>query len=332
MKKILGLAMFLAILYGALLMADPSARTGRNHINLAKLIGHFGILCLAVTPVIITGGIDLSIGAVVGYCATTLAILLNDYHWNPHLAVATVLCMGASIGLLNGLFITKLGLQPFVVTLCGLFIYRGLSRWIADDKIKGLGGTDAFDWYKEVLHDGDLFGIPKFFVIFLVLAGVLAVMLHLSVYGRYWLAIGANEKTAYYSGIRVDRYKILAYVFCSLLCAIFAVLYLTEYNSAAPSEAGNFFELYAIAGAVLGGVSLRGGEGNVLGVMMGTMILWILPNFTRMWGISDKLQYTVIGVALLLGAIVDEMLRQRQKIGAILLTLVRVVRSFGLTE
>lgn len=332
MKKLIGLALFLAVLYGALLMADPSARTVRNHINLAKLIGHFGILCLAVTPVIITGGIDLSIGAVVGYCATTLAILLNDYHWNPHLAVAFVLFTGASIGLLNGLLITKLGLQPFVVTLCGLFIYRGLSRWIADDKIKGLGGTDAFDWYKAVFHDGDLFGIPKFFVIFLVLAGVLAVLLHLSVYGRYWLAIGANEKTAHYSGIRVDRYKILAYVFCSLLCAIFSVLYLTEYNSAAPSEAGNFFELYAIAGAVLGGVSLRGGEGNVLGVMMGTMILWILPNFTRMWGISDKLQYTVIGVALLLGAIVDEMLRQRKKIGAILMTLVRVVRSFGLTQ
>jgi ribose transport system permease protein len=326
MKKLLGLGMFLALLYAALLMADPSARTVRNHINLAKLIGHFGILCLAVTPVIITGGIDLSIGAVVGYCATTLAILLNDYHWNPHLAVATVLWMGACIGLLNGLLITKLGLQPFVVTLCGLFIYRGLSRWIADDKIKGLGGTDAFDWYKAVFHDGDLLGIPKFFIIFLVLAGVLAVLLHLSVYGRYWLAIGANEKTAHYSGIRVDRYKILAYVFCSFLCAIFSVLYLTEYNSAAPSEAGNFFELYAIAGAVLGGVSLRGGEGNVLGVIMGTMILWILPNFTRMWGISDKLQYTVIGAALLFGAIVDELLRQRQKVLAFL---IRILSLFG---
>ena len=318
MKKLVGLAIFLAVLYGALLMSDPSAGSARNHIILAKLIGHYGILCLAVTPVIITGGIDLSIGAVVGFCATMLAMLLTDYHWNPHLAVATVLAMGAVIGLINGILVTKLGLQPFVVTLCGLFIYRGLSRWIADDKIKGLGSTSTFDGYKTLFHDGDLFGIPKFFVIFLVLAGILAVILHLSIYGRYWLAIGANEKTAYYSGIRVDRYKILAYVFCSLLCAIFSVLYLTEYNSAAPSETGNFFELYAIAGAVLGGVSLRGGEGNVLGVIMGTMILWILPNFTRMWGISDKLQYTVIGVALLFGAIVDELLRQRQKVSAFL--------------
>lgn len=328
MKKLIGLWMFLVILYGALLLADPSARTVRNHVNLAKLIGHFGILCLAVTPVIITGGIDLSIGAVVGFCATTLAILVNDFQWDVHYAVMTVLVMGAFIGWINGMLITKLGLQPFVVTLCGLFIYRGLSRWIADDKIKGLGGTDAFDGYKAFLHDGDLFGIPKFFVIFLVLAGILAVLLHLSVYGRYWKAIGANEKTANYSGIRVDRYKIFAYVFCSFLCAIFSVLYLTEYNSAAPSEAGNFFELYAIAGAVLGGVSLRGGEGNVLGVIMGTMILWILPNFTRMWGISDKLQYTVIGAALLFGAIVDELLRKRQRLFGIILFLL-VLGAFG---
>lgn len=309
MKKLIGLGTFLVVLYVALLQADPSAGSLRNHLNLAKLIGHFGILCLAVTPVIITGGIDLSIGAVVGFCATTLAILLNDLKWNIHAAVATVLVMGAGIGLVNGILITKLRLQPFVVTLCGLFIYRGMARWIANDGIKGL--EDTFDSYIDLFHDGDVFGLPKFFAIFLVLAAILTVILHFSVYGRYWLAIGANEKTAYYSGIRVDRYKILAYVFCSLLTAIFSVLYLTEYNSAAPSDTGNFLELYAIAGAVLGGVSLRGGEGNVLGVIMGTMVLWILPNFARMWGISDKLQYTVIGAALLLGAVVDEMLRRR---------------------
>ncbi|HQR43176.1 MAG TPA: ABC transporter permease, partial [Gemmatales bacterium] len=191
----------------------------------------------------------------------------------------------------------------------GLFIYRGLARWIANDGIKGLGGN--FSFYVEWFRDGDVLGIPKFFVIFLVMAAALAVVVHFSIYGRYWQAIGANEKTAFYSGIRVDAYKILAYVICSLFAAFFSVLYLTEYKAATPSDTGNFFELYAIAGAVLGGVSLRGGEGNILGVIMGTMILWILPNFTRMWGISDTLQYTVIGVALLLGAIVDEVLRRR---------------------
>lgn len=312
MKKLIGLATFLVILYIALLASDPTARSVANHINLAKRIGLFGILCLGVTPLIISGGIDLSIGAVVGFCATALAILINDKQWNPHAAVATVLGMGIAIGFINGLLVTRFRLQPFVVTLCGLFIYRGLARWIANDGIKGLGSNFAF--YVEWFRDGDFLGMPKYFIIFLVLAAILAVVLHFSVYGRYWQAIGSNEKTAFYSGILVDWYKILAYVICSLFAAIFSVLYLTEYKAATPSDTGNFFELYAIAGAVLGGVSLRGGEGNILGVIFGTMILWILPNFTRMWGISDTLQYTVIGLALLLGAIIDETIRRKQSV------------------
>src|SRR5262245_59827405 len=112
MKKLLGLFVFLLVLYVALRHADPSAGSLRNHLNLAKIIGHFGILCLAVTPVIITGGIDLSIGAVEGFCATMLAIMLNDWKWNIHLAVAATLGMGAGIGLINGILVTKLRLQP----------------------------------------------------------------------------------------------------------------------------------------------------------------------------------------------------------------------------
>jgi ribose transport system permease protein len=310
MKKLIGLSIFLTLLYGALLMADPSARSAENHINLAKRIGLFGVLCLGVTPLIISGGIDLSIGSVVGFCATLLAMLLKDYHWNPHRAVLLILVVGFTIGLINGTLVAKLRLQPFVVTLCGLFIFRSLARWIASDETKGVGGTD-FSWYVEVFKNGDLLGIPKFFVIFLVLALIVGIILQGSVYGRYLFAIGANEKTARYSGINTERYKLSAYVVCSLFTAFFSVLYLTEYSSAAPSDAGNFFELYAIAGAVLGGVSLRGGEGHIVGVILGATILWILPNLTRMWGIDDKLQDTVIGAALLIGAVVDEILRGR---------------------
>lgn len=312
MKKLIGLIVFLAMLYAALLLADPSARGVDNHKNLARRIGLFGILSLGVTPVIITGGIDLSIGAVMGLCTMVLAILLGKPGWSPHWAVMTVLGLGAGIGLVNGLLITKVRLQPFIVTLCGLFLYRGISRWISDDHIIGLEDSKVFDAYIETLHEGVFFGMPKVFVIMLALAAVLAIILHFSVYGRYWLAIGANEKTALYSGIRVDRYKIFAYIYCSLMTAIFSILYFAEQNSAgSPSSTGNFYELYAIAGAVLGGVSLRGGDGNVLGVIIGTTILWILPNFARMWGIPDTLEFTVIGAALLIGAVVDEVLRRR---------------------
>ena len=140
---------------------------------------------------------------------------------------------------------------------------------------------------------------------------VAGVFLHFSVYGRYMMAIGSNEQAARYSGIATDRHKIVAYVLCSALAAFYGALYLMENNSSQPSQTGSFLELYAIAGAVLGGCSLRGGEGSIAGILMGTALLTILPNFVKMWGVPDELEYTVIGTALLVGAILDEMLRRR---------------------
>ena len=308
MKKLFGLFLFLLMIYCLLLWLVPEARSISNHENVAKRIGRYGILCLGVAPLIISGGIDLSIGSVVCFCATCLAMMVNDLQMNQHTAVALTLGIGLIAGMINGLLVTQLKLQPFVVTLCGLFIYRGLSRWIADDETKGV--RNYLNYYVE-LFSGDILGVPKFFIIFIVLAIVLSVVVHLSVYGRYWMAIGANEKTAFYSGIAVNRYKVVAYMICSLAAAFSAVLFLAENRSCMPSTTASFYELYAIAGAVLGGISLRGGEGNILGVILGTTILWILPNFTVMTGIKDALQDTVIGGALLVSAILDELLRRR---------------------
>jgi ribose transport system permease protein len=314
MKKLVGMVVFLAVLYVALLYADPNAGSAQNHYNLGKRIGFYGILCLGTAMLIITGGIDLSLGSVVGLSATIMAILLIDYGWPPALALAAVLAAGLCIGIVHGLLVTKLKLQAFVVTLCGLFIYRGAARWIAGDTVKGLGGlTPPLQNFKDLVYKSDVFGMPKFLVIFLLLCGLATVFLHLSVYGRYFFAIGSNERAARYSGIATERYKILAYVICSVLASFCGVLFLFEHNSAQPSETGSFFELYAIAGAVLGGCSLRGGEGSVFGVMIGTTILWILPNLTKMWGIPDEFEYMVIGGALLLGAILDELLRPRSE-------------------
>ncbi len=308
MKKLIGLVVFLVLLYAALLIADPGARSAGNHFHLGERIGLYGILSLAAGLLIITGGIDLSMGSVVGLSATVLAMLMMERRWPPVLAMGAVLLLGAVIGLVNGLLVTKLRVQAFVVTLCGLFIYRGAARWIANDQQKGLG--TQFRQWKSLLA-GDLFGLPMALVIFVVLALLATVFLHFSVYGRYFYAIGSNERAARYSGIATDRYKVLAYVLCSMLTAFFAILYLMKSNSAQPSETGTFFELYAIAGAVLGGFSLRGGEGTVLGILIGTAILWILPNLTNMWGVPSSLEPSVIGGALLVGALLDEVLRPR---------------------
>ncbi|HVU87990.1 MAG TPA: ABC transporter permease [Pirellulales bacterium] len=312
MKKWLGLALFLLAIYLLLLLADPGARSAYNHVNLGRRIGLYGIISLGASILIITGGIDLSIGSTIGLCATVMAMLLVDYHVNPLLAIVAVLALGAAIGLANGLLVTKLRVQAFVVTLCGLFIYRGAARWLSRDQVKGLG--TGYESLKYWLSDSrDILGLPMSLVIFLGFAALATVFLHRSVYGRYMFAVGSNEQAARYSGIAVDRYRILAYVLCSTLAALFSILFLMEQNSVQPTETGSFFELYAIAGAVLGGCSLRGGEGSVLGVIMGTAILWILPNFTKMWGVPSELEYTVIGAALLIGALVDEGLRRGAK-------------------
>jgi ribose transport system permease protein len=308
MKKLIGLSVFLLVLYASLLVANEGARSAKNHYDLGDTIGLFGVISLAAGLLIITGGIDLSIGSVVGLSTTVLAMLLIDYRWHPVAAMAAVLALGMTIGLINGLVVTKLRVQAFVVTLCGLFIYRGVARLIAGDSQKGLG--THFKELKTFLV-GQHFGLPMPLIILALLLLLATVFLHFSVYGRYFFAIGSNERAARYSGIATDRYKILAYVLCSGLTAFFSILYLMEYNSAQPSGTGNFFELYGIAGAVLGGCSLRGGEGTVFGILVGTAILWILPNLTIMWGVSSSFEPFVFGCALLVGALLDEILRPR---------------------
>jgi ribose transport system permease protein len=343
MKKNIGILAFLLVVYAFLLLADPTARSAQNHFHLARRVGLFGILSLGAGMLIISGGIDLSIGSVVGLCATLFAMLMRGESWlgrtfmektGTHneaiiafFAIVVVLLTGALIGFINGILVTKVRVQAFVVTLCGLFVYRGMARWLGSDSVKGLGVT--FPALKRVLYaDDEMWGllrpinrwleslhlpqvaVPVSLVIFSVLVVAATIFLHFSVYGRYFYAIGSNERAARYSGVATDRYKLLAYVMCSTLAAFFAVLYVMQENSSQPSLTGNFYELYAIAGAVLGGCSLRGGEGNISGICIGTTILILLPNLVNMWGISSTLDYTVIGAALLLGAILDEVLRR----------------------
>lgn len=341
MKKLLGLTTFLVLLYASLLWAlgqnipatGDSARDRERYVqtvkktnyNLLRRVGFYGILSLGVGILIISGGIDLSIGSVVGLSAVVLVVLLTGQwpawlppDWrtgplSPWLAIPAVLGLGAMIGLLHGVLATKLRLQPFIVTLCSLFIFRGLARWLTGDAALGL--EDRCQELRQVLYREDLLGLPKFLIIFLALAAVASVVLHLSVFGRHLFAVGSNEKAARYSGIAVARTRILAYVGCSLLAAWGGCLYLMEHNAAQPTETGNFFELYAIAGAVLGGCSLRGGDGTVLGIILGTAIIWILPTLTTMWGVPATLEYFVTGLALLIGAVGDEWLRHRMQPG-----------------
>lgn len=235
--------------------------------------------------------------------------------------VALGLVAGISLllGLMHGILVTKLKLQPFVVTLCGLLYYRGISRWLVDDQTMGFG--NEFSNSLSLLGNGklvvwqaadgsDSFGIPYPFFVLVITAVASAILLNKTIWGRYMLALGRNEDAARYSGINTDRMTTLAYVISAMLAALGGILFALASNSVAPSSFGNFFELYAIAAAVLGGCSLRGGEGGILGVIIGTALMQILYNLIVLLGISDKLEFAIIGAVILLGVTADEVVRR----------------------
>ncbi|OAI48043.1 hypothetical protein AYO44_01165 [Planctomycetaceae bacterium SCGC AG-212-F19] len=320
MARLVGVVLMVGVLYVALMSTFPEAMSVNNHQVLARRLGFYGVLTLGVGILIVAGGIDLSIGSLVGLAAVNFGLLLPIFArhgealgrlW-PVLAAGVVIAGSAVVGLFHGLLITKLRLQPFLVTLCGLFMYRGLARWESRETSVGLIDNADLDWLRAFLVSGNLFGVSHLLLWLLLIAAVLAVLLHGSVYGRYLYALGYNEQAARYAGIATDGYKILAYVICSTLAGLGGVLFLLEYRNAQPSSAGSLLELYAITGAVLGGCSLRGGEGTILGMLLGAAVLPLLAQiclFSKY--IGSTLEYTVIGGALLFGTIVNEVLARR---------------------
>jgi ribose transport system permease protein len=199
-------------------------------------------------------------------------------------------------------------LQPFLVTLCGLLLYRGLARYIASDAVQGFGTGKGFEWLRD-FTTGSVLQIPMPFVLLILIAVAMWVLLHRSVYGRYLFAVGRNEEAARYSGINSRRVIASAYVLSGSLAAVAAILLAFYTNSVSPSSHGNFYELYAIAAAVLGGCSLRGGEGSIVGIVAGTALLQVLRNLVNLLDIPSSLDFAVMGAVILIGVIADQVLR-----------------------
>jgi ribose transport system permease protein len=319
MNKILGIAglLLLVAIVAAVMSRDPA--TGNNLFlsaynleNLLQRIGMFGVLSLAAAFVILLGGIDLSIGAVVCVAGCLLPWLVRDLGWSGFVALPVVLGIAAAIGLWHGFCVVVLRLQPFVVTLCGLLLYRGLMRSFTADQTMGFGDTaGGLVW----LANGRLpllpgFGLPVPMLVLLLLGAVTAVVWRRTVLGRHWFALGRNEEAARYAGIATGRLQVLAYVACSVLAGLGGCLFVLDVNSAQASNFGNFYELYAIAGAVLGGVALRGGEGQVLGVLLGASLMQLLQNVINLNADSNRLEFVVVGAVILAGAATDELLRR----------------------
>ena len=291
---------------------NPNFLSAYNLQNTLRWTALYGIISIGVAYVIIGGGIDLSIGSVVGLTGSLLAWLLVEQGVSVPVALFACVALTFCIGLGHGLLVAKLGLQPFVVTLCGLLFYRGAARFITNDRSLGFGSD-----YEglRTLAIGSVpitqnFGIP-FPVIILVLVGIVAaVLLRLTVFGRYLFALGRNEEAARYAGIRTDRIVIATYVWCSVLGGLGGILFALDINSIQPSGLGEFYELYAIAAAVLGGCSLRGGEGSILGVIIGAAVIRVLYNAINILHIPTHLEFAIIGVVILAGVVADEVIRR----------------------
>lgn len=316
MKRILGILGVLVVIYlltwifADVVTGRPGFMTAFNQENLLRRTALFGFLGIGVAFVIITGGIDLSIGSIVCLVGVGLPWFAVDLGWPLWIVLLMVFIVPIFLGWIHGMLITKLNLQPFIVTLCGLLIYRGITRGFTDDQSAGYRGTlQELKWFTngKIPIFGE-FGIPVPLVILAVVATLAILFLNRTVWGRYLQALGNNEEAAKFSGINTDRLKILAYMISAGLAGFGGILLSVDTQSAQPTDFGNVYELYAIAAAVLGGCSLKGGTGSIVGVLIGTAVLRLLYNTINMvpW-LSNTIEYAVIGGVILVGVIADEL-------------------------
>ncbi len=279
----------------------PQFRDLQNIINITRNFSFVGIVAMGMTLVILTGGIDLSVGSVWGMTAVIVAFLLT-HGWAVPLAILVSLLAAAAIGLMNGLCITRLKMSPFVPTLATLSIARSFALIVTHGRPISIYGDEyqTFLW----LGGGDIFGIPNPFIIFCVTAIFFWILLSRTVWGRYVYAVGGNERTARLTGLHVDRLKIIVYIMSAVVAGI-AGLVQYSYLSSVTADLGTGEELAVIAATVIGGANLAGGEGTILGTVIGAIILEVLRNGLLLFGIDPYWQGVFVGAVIILAVSID---------------------------
>jgi ribose transport system permease protein len=330
MRRELGMFVALVFLCLGLWATNHDFLGASNVINTARQISMLGVFAIGISFVIITGGIDLSIGSVIGLTGVLIAKLSGQYYpdnpgagglgYSLWVGIPVALAVASLVGLAQGLLITHLRLQPFIVTLGGMLLLRGVSQTVVRGGTLSLGDVPL-----AKLANGGFFGsetsplLPYPVLILVVVAAVAAYLLHFTVFGRYVYAIGGNREAAEYSGIPVQRVETLTYVLSSLSGGIAGVCY-AAYIGQMSQQVGIAYELYAIAAAVLGGVSLRGGEGTVVGSIIGSCIMRVIDNGINMfqWRYRDRSDvlrifrldnnwtFIIIGAVILVAVILDQ--------------------------
>ena len=314
--KEVGLFLSLLILLALILASGPRAREGFSGVgniqNLSRQIALLAIFAIGETFVIITAGIDLAVGSLIAFAGVLAASLLVKQGVGVGPTVLIVLAVSAVIGWLHGLFVTKARLAPFVVTLASMLILRGFGRVLSPNQTIAIP-EDEFGAF-NYLANGQPWGIPMPVFILVVVAVPSIFFLQYTLWGRYLLALGSNEEATRLSGVNVHRMKTLAYVLCGLLGGLSGVLD-AAYNRVGDPRAGVMYELRAIAAAVIGGASLMGGAGSVVGTILGACIFGVIYNginivFTRNASIWENV---IVGAVVLIAALLDVLRQRRQR-------------------
>jgi ribose/xylose/arabinose/galactoside ABC-type transport system permease subunit len=298
----------LLLLCIGLWIATPHFLTWNNLANVLQQSTVNAILALGMTFVILTAGIDLSVGSVLAFAGVVAAWTMQAGMPAP-VGVLTGIVVGTACGTVNGLLISIGRLPPFIVTLGMMGVARGAALMFADARpISGF--SESFRWIAR----GDFLYLSNFIWILIILYVIAFVTLRLTRFGRYTYAIGGNEQAALLSGVPVKYYKTMIYALSGLTAGIAAVLLTARLDSATPN-AGEMYELDAIAATVIGGTSLMGGEGNVLGTLVGALIIGVLRNGLNLLAISSNAQSLVIGAVIVISALLDVYIKSHKAMG-----------------
>lgn len=288
------------IIIVALSILSPFFLRPRNILNIIRQTSIHGIMAVGMTFVILTAGIDLSVGSILAFTGI-LSARFEHAGWPVFLIMVVALFIGACLGLLNGVVITKGKVTPFVVTLGMMSIVRGLALIYSKGyPISGFGSSFRF------IGAGYVFGIPIPIIIFIITVIIAYIVLEQTRLGRYIYAIGGNEETVKLSGINADLYKTIAYVLSGLAAALGAVVLTARLNAGEPI-AGTGYELDVIASVVIGGTSLMGGRGSVWGTLIGALLIGTINNGMNLLGISSYYQLVVKGTIIIVAVLMDRL-------------------------
>ncbi len=291
----------LIILMAVITIINSNFLTANNLLNLLLQVTSNALIAFGMTFVILTGGIDLSVGSILALSSALTAGLLGS-GMPVTLAILISLILGCILGVMNGLLISYGKLAPFIVTLATMTIFRGATLVYTNGNpiTKGLSDTFLF----QFLGQGYIVGIPFPVIIMFIVFIILYVLLHKTAFGKSVYAIGGNEKAAYISGVKLNKVKIIIYSISGIMASISGLIITSRLSSAQPT-AGASYEMDAIAAVVLGGTSLSGGKGRILGTLIGALIIGVLNNGLNIIGVSAFWQQVVKGVVILIAVLID---------------------------